>query len=150
MCFVLKKIFAVLWEFWRFLGLRGCLEVVMFGLADFALNFCPISEIEPCWSNRINIMWGFYCWVRVANHIKQHVYWYVPKFLVDSLEGLSMRQCGRSWNLEPLLSVVLHITHTKWLVQSWSTLGARTNHGQHGHTRLTTARTWGKPPPSPL
>jgi hypothetical protein len=24
------------------------------------------------------------------------------------------------------------------------------NHGQHGHTRLTTARTWGKPPPSPL
>ncbi len=24
------------------------------------------------------------------------------------------------------------------------------SHGQHGHTRLTTARTWGKPPPSPL
>ncbi len=24
------------------------------------------------------------------------------------------------------------------------------NHGQHGHTRLTTARTWGKPSPSPL
>ncbi len=23
-----------------------------------------------------------------------------PKFLVDSLEGPSMRQCGRSWNLE--------------------------------------------------
>jgi hypothetical protein len=34
-------------------------------------------------------------------------------------------------------------------VQSWSTFGARTNHGQHRHTRLTTARTWGKPPPSP-
>jgi hypothetical protein len=44
----------------------------------------------------------------------------------------------------------LHTTHTKWLVQSWSTLGARTSHGQHGHTRLTTARTWGKPPPSPF
>jgi len=43
----------------------------------------------------------------------------------------------------------LHITHTKWLVQSWSTLGARTSHGQHGHTRLTTARTWGKPPLPP-
>jgi len=28
-------------------------------------------------------------------------------------------------------------------VQSWSTLGARTSHGQHGHTRLTMARTWG-------
>ncbi len=24
----------------------------------------------------------------------------VPKFLVDPLEGPSMRQCGRSWNLE--------------------------------------------------
>jgi hypothetical protein len=28
-------------------------------------------------------------------------------------------------------------------VHSWSTFGARTRHGQHGHTRLTTARTWG-------
>jgi hypothetical protein len=37
----------------------------------------------------------------------------------------------------------LHKTHTKWLVHSWSTFGARTNHKQHGHTRLTTARTWG-------
>ncbi len=35
-------------------------------------------------------------------------------------------------------------------MHSWSTFGARTSHGQHGHTRLTTARTWGKPPPSPL
>jgi hypothetical protein len=31
----------------------------------------------------------------------------------------------------------------KWLVHSWSTFGAKTSHGQHGHTRLTTARTWG-------
>ncbi len=29
-------------------------------------------------------------------------------------------------------------------------LWCQDNHGQHGHTRLTTARTWGKPPPSPL
>jgi hypothetical protein len=36
------------------------------------------------------------------------------------------------------------------LVHSWSTLGARTNHGQHGHTRLTTARTWGKSTTFPL
>jgi hypothetical protein len=43
----------------------------------------------------------------------------------------------------------LHTTHTRWLVHSWSTFGARTSHGQHGHTRLTMARTWGKPPPSP-
>jgi hypothetical protein len=27
---------------------------------------------------------------------------------------------------------------------------ARMNHGQHGHTILTTARTWEKPLPSPL
>jgi hypothetical protein len=44
----------------------------------------------------------------------------------------------------------LHTTHTKWLMHSWSTFGARTSHGQHGHTRLTTARTWGNPPPSPF
>jgi len=29
----------------------------------------------------------------------------------------------------------LHTTHTKWLVQSWNTLGARTSHGQHRHRR---------------
>jgi hypothetical protein len=44
----------------------------------------------------------------------------------------------------------LHTTHTRWLVHGWSTFGARTSHGQHGHTRVTTAWTWGKPPPSPL
>jgi hypothetical protein len=37
----------------------------------------------------------------------------------------------------------LHKTHTKWLVHSWSTFGARMSHGQHEHTRLSTARTWG-------
>jgi hypothetical protein len=47
----------------------------------------------------------------------------------------------------------MHTNHTKWLVHSWSTFGARTSHGQHGHTRLTTARTWGShhlPPYSTL
>ncbi len=44
----------------------------------------------------------------------------------------------------------LHKTNTKWLVHSWSTFGARTSHVQLGHKRLTTARTWRKPPPSPL
>jgi hypothetical protein len=48
MCFVLKKIPTVLWKFYRFLGLKGCWEVMMFGLADSAVNLCPISNIEPC------------------------------------------------------------------------------------------------------
>jgi hypothetical protein len=48
MCFVLRKIPIVLWELWRFLGLKGCWEVVMFGLANSALNFCPIFETKPC------------------------------------------------------------------------------------------------------
>jgi hypothetical protein len=39
---------------------------------------------------------------------------------------------------------------TNWLLHSWSTFGVRTNHGQLRLIRLTTARTWGKPPPSPL
>ncbi len=33
--------------------------------------------------------------------------------------------------------------NTKWLVHNWNTFGARANHGQLGHTRLTTARTLG-------
>jgi len=40
--------------------------------------------------------------------------------------------------------------HTKWLVSSWSTFGARTSHGQHRHTRLTTARTLGEATTFPL
>jgi len=35
-------------------------------------------------------------------------------------------------------------------VHSLSTFGAKTSHKQLRHTRLTTAQTWGKPPPSPL
>jgi hypothetical protein len=29
-------------------GTKGMLEVMMFGLANSTLNFCPIFEIEPC------------------------------------------------------------------------------------------------------
>jgi len=43
----------------------------------------------------------------------------------------------------------LHKTHKRWLVRNWNIFGARTNHGQHGHIKLTTAWTWGKPSPSP-
>ncbi len=39
---------------------------------------------------------------------------------------------------------------TSCLVCSLSAFGARTNHGKHELTRLTTTQTWGKPPPSPL
>ncbi len=48
----------------------------------------------------------------------------------------------KSWQAS-LTHTGLHTIHTKWLVHSWSTFGARTSHGQHGHTRLTTAQTWG-------
>jgi len=39
--------------------------------------------------------------------------------------------------------------YTKWLMHSWNIFGVRTSHEQLGLTKLTTARTWGKPPPSP-
>jgi len=39
---------------------------------------------------------------------------------------------------------------TSWLVHSWSTLVHGRATGKQGFTRLTTVRTWGKPPPSPL
>jgi hypothetical protein len=55
----------------------------------------------------------------------------------------------KNWQAS-LTHIGLHTTYIKWLVHSWSTLGARKSHGQHGHTRLTMARTWGKPLPSPL
>jgi hypothetical protein len=39
---------------------------------------------------------------------------------------------------------------TSWLVHSQSIFGAKMNHMQLGFTKLTMARTWEKPPPSPL
>ncbi len=48
----------------------------------------------------------------------------------------------KSWQAS-LTHTGVHKTLTKWLIHSWSTLCARKSHGQHGHTRLTTARTWG-------
>jgi len=54
----------------------------------------------------------------------------------------------KSWQAS-LTQTGLHTAHTKWLVHSWNTFGARTSHKQHRHIRLTTARTWGKPLPSP-
>ncbi len=67
---------------------------------------------------------------------------------LEGYKGMLELQDGtrKSWQAS-LTHTGLHTTHTKWLVHSWSTLGAKTSHGQHGHIRLTTARTWGKPPP---
>ncbi len=48
----------------------------------------------------------------------------------------------KSWQAS-LTHTGLHKTQTRWLVHSWSTFGAKTSHEQHGHTRLTTAQTWG-------
>jgi hypothetical protein len=55
----------------------------------------------------------------------------------------------KSWQAS-LTHTGMHATHTRWLVHSWNTFSARMSHGQHEHIRLTTAQTWGKPPPSPL
>jgi hypothetical protein len=63
---------------------------------------------------------------------------------------LGLRDGTRKNQQASLTHTGLHTTHTKWLVHNWSTLGARMSHEQHEHTRLTTARTWGKPPPSPF
>jgi len=75
-----------------------------------------------------------------------------------SLVHKTLRGRGACWSsgmglrrIDKLHSLThAHTTHIKWLVHSWSSFGARTSHGQHGHTRLTTTRTLGKPPPSPL
>jgi hypothetical protein len=67
------------------------------------------------------------------------------------VEGVLKIQDGirKSWQAS-LTHTDLHKTNIRWLVHSWNTFGARTSHRQHEHTRLTTVRTWGKPPPSPL
>jgi len=75
-----------------------------------------------------------------------------------SLAHNTLRDRGACWSSGMGLRKVDKLVHPhgpahnphKWLVHSWSTFGARMSHGQHGHTRLTTARIWGKPPPSPL
>jgi hypothetical protein len=56
---------------------------------------------------------------------------------------------GRVTSLIHLLEPASKPT-TKWLVHIPEHLGARTSHRQHGFTWLTTARTRGKPPPSPI
>ncbi len=103
MCFVLRRIHAVVWELWRFLGLKGCWEVVMFGLADFALNFCPISNTEPCWSSRMNIMWRFYCWVWTTGHInnmlihREEIKMNAWSFVVHRIKAIELRCLLGSW-----------------------------------------------------
>jgi hypothetical protein len=75
-----------------------------------------------------------------------------------SLAHNTLRGRGACWSSEMGLRRIDKLTHShgpthnpqKVVSASWSTFGARTSHGQHGHTRLTTAQTWRKPPPSPL
>jgi len=75
--------------------------------------------------------------------------------LVFSTSGVKGRARTPRWGLRRLtrkliIHMDLHQPTTSWLVGSWTTLV----HGQatckHELTRFTTARTWGKPPPSPL
>jgi hypothetical protein len=86
--------------------------------------------------------------------------WRAPKFLVDSLEGPSMRQCGSNWNLEPLpssqhlegyrgvlelrmgrgrIDKLIHShglawNHTKWLELNLGPFGVGTATGEFGLT----------------
>jgi hypothetical protein len=63
---------------------------------------------------------------------------------------LELRDGTRKSRQASLTHMGLHKTHTRRLVHSWSTFGARTSHEQHRHTRLTTARTWGETTTFPL
>jgi hypothetical protein len=57
----------------RVLGLRGCWEIEMIVLADLALNLCPVYEIEPCWSSRVNLCGDYVVGYELSSHIKQPV-----------------------------------------------------------------------------
>jgi len=48
----------------------------------------------------------------------------------------------KNWQTS-LIHMGLHKTNTRWLVRSYNTFHARTNHKQFRHTRLTTTWTWG-------
>ncbi len=50
----------------------------------------------------------------------------------------------------PLTHTDLHKPSNKLVSVRWSTLVHERTKGKHGLTKLTTARTWGKSPPSPL
>ncbi len=63
---------------------------------------------------------------------------------------LELRDGTRKIDKHQLFTRTCTKPNTRWLVHSWNTFCAKTNHGQLKLTRLTTVRTWGKPPPSPL
>jgi hypothetical protein len=91
----------------------------MFGLIDSALNFCPISKIEPCWSNRVNIMWGFCCWVWAASHInnmltlRKEIKMSVWSFVVHKIKAIEFRCLLGSWRrriFESKLSCIVKVS----------------------------------------
>jgi hypothetical protein len=75
--------------------------------------------------------------------------------LARSTLGVEGRVGVLGWGLRRLTSNQLFTwtcmnQTTSWLVHSWSILVHKQAAGKHRLTRLTTAWTWGKPPPSSL
>jgi hypothetical protein len=54
------------------------------------------------------------------------------------------------WQAIQLLTQTCTNQITSWFVRNWRTLVHEWTMGKHRLTRPTMARTWGKPPPSPL
>ncbi len=76
-------------------------------------------------------------WAQVGNSERRSQGTLLVHNILRGKGGMLELQDGTKKNGQASLTHTgLHTTHTKWLVHSWSTLGARTNHGQHGHTSV--------------
>jgi hypothetical protein len=57
----------------KVLGPKGYWEIELIVLVVLALNFCPISEIKPCWSCRVNLCGDSVVGYELPSRMKQPI-----------------------------------------------------------------------------
>ncbi len=138
----------------NFLGLNKWFWYLPLFWAFCKQNTCVICTTIEGWVRMLHsqLFEGFKCQSQIKNNGRVRSRGtFLGSEHFGGVEGCAGAPGGTRKNWKASLTHTgLHKTNTRWLVRSWNTFGARMNHGQLGHTRLTTARTWGKPPPSPL
>jgi hypothetical protein len=123
----------------------------------FQFTNCPIELDENTYlgglfGEALSTPWGTQMWVQTKNNEGVRNQRTLPSSQhFGRVKGRAkpLRWIRKNWQAS-ITHMNLHKTNTRWLVHRSNTFGARTSHGQLGLTRLTTAWTWGKPPPSPF
>ncbi len=145
---ILKLIFALSfnhnsWKSYLNEQSKGTLSIYASSLSNGILG-------GQCWRTP-KLLNGLKCESKLKTMKEQRV---EAHSLACNTLGVEGRVGAPGWDYEKWEALIIHTnqhkTNTRWLVHSWNTFGARKSHGQLKLTRLTTARSWGKPPPSPL